>query len=181
MTSPFIKEKAADVLNATIQAGRELVEFMKVSPVTMDRITQPLTDPEFFMSMSNIMWQTCIDEGVTPVELKRDNIIPRPNSMKTFMLSFPYGVNTKAIGERKAILQFTFSGEIQGSCFFTIEKGTVDSRIGIAKNPDLAIDTPFGVWMDIMTGKKDSRQMLMDNEYKVTGDISLMIQLSQKG
>jgi len=76
---------------------------------------------------------------------------------------------------------FTFSGEIQGSCYFTVEKGSIGAQIGTADNPDLTNDTPFGVWMDIMTGKKDGRQMLMENKYKVSGDLSLMMQLAQKG
>ena len=168
-------------MNATIQAGRELVESMEISPGTMNRITQPFADPDFFANMANIMWKTCIAEGVTPKELSEKKIIPRPDSMKTFLLSFPLGVNANALGGRKAVLQFTFSGEIQGSCYFTIENGAVDARVGVADNPDLTIDTPFGVWMDIITGKKDGRQMLMDHKYKMYGDISLMMQLAQKG
>lgn len=180
MTSPFLKEKADDVLNATAQAGRELVESMEISPETMDRITQPLTNPDFFAKMANIMWKTCIAEGVARKEFVEKKMVPRPDSLKTFLLAFPLGVNPEALGERKAVLQFIFSGEIQDSCYFTIEKGVVSAQIGISDSPDLTIDTPFGVWMDIMTGKTDGRQMLLEHKYKISGDMSLMMQLTQK-
>jgi len=180
MTSPFLKEKADDVLDATAQAGRELVRSMAVSPETMARITQPLVDPQFFTEMANVMWRTCIADGVTPKEFAKKGMVPRPDSLKTFLLLFPFGLNAKAVGERKAVLQFTFSGEVQDSCYFTIEPGAVGARSGTSDSPDLTIDTPFGVWMDIMTGKADGRQMLMEQKYKVTGDISLMMQLFKK-
>ncbi len=78
------------------------------------------------------------------------------------------------------ILQFKFSGVVEDSCYFTIEKGNIDAKTGILENSDLTIETPFDVWMDIMTGKADGQQMFMEQKYKVNGDISLMIQLFQR-
>ena len=51
---------------------------------------------------------------------------------------------------------------------------------GKEENPDITIETPFEIWMDIMTGKADGQQMFMEQKYKVNGDLSLMIQLFQK-
>lgn len=96
------------------------------------------------------------------------------------MLLFPRGLNTTAVGERKVVLQFKFSGEVPGSGYFTIEKMTVGAQSGTSDSPDLTIETPFEVWMDIMTGKADGRQMFMEQKYGVTGDLSLMMQLFQK-
>ena len=48
---------------------------------------------------------------------------------------------------------------------------------GTAKAPQLTIDTPFEVWMDIMTGKADGRQMFMEQKYTVSGDLSLMMRM----
>jgi hypothetical protein len=180
MTNPFLKEKADDVLEATAQAGRELVRSMAVSPETMTRITQPLVDPQFFVGMANVMWKTCIAEGVTVKEFAEKKMVPRPDSLETFLLLFPLGLNAKAVGERKVVLQFKFSGEVQASCYFTIEKGTVGAQSGTSDSPDLTIETAYGVWMDIMTGKADGRQMLMEQKYRVPGDLSLMMQLFQK-
>ena len=107
-------------------------------------------------------------------------MIPRPDSLESFLLLFPLELNAKAVSEKKGILQFKFSGEVDDSCYFTIETGTVGAQSGSADSPDITIETPFEVWMDIMTGKADGRQMLMEQRYKVSGDLSLMMQLFQK-
>lgn len=179
-TSPFLKDKIDDILDATKLAGRELVESMKISPGTMERIRQPLADPQTFADMGNIFWKTCIAEGVTPKEFQKKNMVPRPDSIESFMLLFPFGLNSEAVGERKTTLQFNFSGEVTDSCYFVIEQGNVDAEKGDKENPDIKIETPFEIWMDIMTGKADGQQMFMEQKYTVNGDLSLMIQLFQK-
>jgi multimeric flavodoxin WrbA/putative sterol carrier protein len=180
MMNPFLRDKKRDILDATIQAGRELAESMKISPETMTRIRQPLVDSQLFAKMGNLYWKTCIAEGVTPKEFKEKKMVPRPDSLESFMFLLPFGLNSKAAGDKKVILQFKFSGDVEGSCYFTIEKGNVDAKTGTSENPDLTIETPFSVWMDIMTRKADGQQMFMEQKYKVYGDLSLMIQLFQK-
>jgi hypothetical protein len=180
MTNPFFKEKVRDILEATTRAGRELVRSMQVSPEIMARITQPLIDPHFFARMANLTWKTCITEGVTPKEFVEKNMVVRPDSLETFMLLFPHALNAKAVGERKVVLQFKLSGEVEGSCYFIIEKGTARAQSGTWDSPDLTIETPFALWMDIITGKADGRQMMMEQKYKPCGDLSLITQLFQK-
>ena len=180
LTNPFLKEKADDILEATKLAGKELVESMKISPDTMERIRQPLVDPQVFVDMGNIFWKTCIAEGVTPKEFRGKNMVPRPDSIESFMLLFPFGVNSEAVGDRKTILQFKFSGEVIDSCYFVIEQGNIGAEKGVKKNPDITIETPFELWMNIVTRKADGQQMFMEQKYTVHGDLPLMIQLFQK-
>ncbi|HET6514514.1 MAG TPA: NAD(P)H-dependent oxidoreductase [Thermodesulfovibrionales bacterium] len=180
MMSPFLKEKVDDVLDATAQAGRELVRSMQISTGTMARITQPLMEPQFFAGMANVMWKTCIAEGVTVKEFAEKKMVPRPDSIESFLLLFPLGLNAKAFGEKKVVLQFRFLGEVEDACYFTIETGKVGAQSGTSASPDLTVETPFEVWMDILTGKADGRQMLKEQRYKVSGDLSLMMHLFQK-
>lgn len=180
MTSPFLQEKSNDILDATTQAGRELVESMKISSGTMARIRQPLMDSQTFAKIDNLFWKTCIAEKVTPKEFEKKNMVPRPDSLESFMWLFPFGLNSEAACDRKMILQLNFSGHVEDSCYFIIEKGNIEAKEGIEENPDLTIETPFNVWMDIMTGKADGQQMFMEQKYTVTGDIGLMIQLFKR-
>ena len=180
LTNPLFKKKADAVLEAVAEAGRELVQFMAVSPGTMARITQPLVDSQFFAKMGNLFWKTCLAAKVTPKEFEKKNMVPRPDSLESFMLLFPAGLNSGAAGDRKVILQFNFSGHVEGSCCFIIEKGNVEAKKGTEENPSIIIETPFAVWMDIMTGKADGQQMFMEQKYTVAGDIGLMIQLFKK-
>jgi hypothetical protein len=175
-----MEDKKQEVLEAMIQAGRELVTSGKVSTETLNQIQQPIIDFQTFAQMGNLYWKTCIAEGVTPKEFQEKNMIPRPDSIESFMLVFPFGLNSEAIGERKIILQLDFSGEVDGSCYFVIERGNVDAEKGSKENPDITIETPFDLWMDIITGKADGQQMFMEQKYTVKGDLQLMIQLFQK-
>jgi multimeric flavodoxin WrbA len=176
LSSPLLEGKAKDVLDATKQAGQELIKTMKIAPETMVRITQPLGDVQSFAKMGNIYWKTCIAEGVTPKEFKDKKMVPRPNSLEDFMFIFPFGLNSGTVGN-KVILQFRFSGEVTDSCYFTIEKGNIGVQRGTYEKPDLIIETPFSIWMDIITRKADGAQMLMEQKYKVSGDLALMLQL----
>jgi len=179
-TLPRIEDKKRDVFEATVQAGRELVNSRSISKETLQRIQQPIIDFETFVLMGNLYWKNCIAEGVTPKEFRKKKLIPRPDSLQSFMLLFPYGLNSKAAGDRKVLMQFDFSGEIEDPCYFVIEKGKVDGKQGRHENPDITIQTPFELWMDIMTGKADGQQMFMEQKYKVDGDLALMIQLFEK-
>ncbi|MBU2498762.1 MAG: NAD(P)H-dependent oxidoreductase [Proteobacteria bacterium] len=180
MLVPAFAEKGNDILEATVQAGREIIESTTVNPETMARIRQPLVeDPKVFYQMGNLMWKTCIQEGITPKEFGARNLVPRPDSLETFMTIMPMGFDPEAAGETSAILQFHFSGEVQGTCHFRIEKGKITAIMGPGENPTLTIDTPFEVWMDIMTGKADGQQMFMQQNYKVAGDFSLLLRMNQ--
>ena len=46
--------------------------------------------------------------------------------------------------------------------------------MGTAEKPDLTVDAPFEVWMDIVTGKADGMQMFVEGKYRAEGNISLM-------
>jgi multimeric flavodoxin WrbA len=175
-----IEGKKEDVFEATNLAGRELVESRRVSKETLSRIQQPIIDFHTFAQIGNLYWKTCIAEGVTPKEFGENNMVPRPDSIENFMIIFPFGLNSEAVGARNVILQFNFSDDVTGSCWFKIQKNHISAEEGRKENPDITIETPFELWMDIMTGKADGQQMFMDQKYKVDGDLSLMIQLFQK-
>ena len=180
MMNPVFAEKASDILDATRQAGRELVDTMAVSTATMARIRQPIVDPQRFARMGDLFWKTCITEGVTPKTFREKKMVPRPDSLESFMAIFPLGLNAEAAGDRTVTLQFNFSGQVANSCYFSIERDGIDGHQGTRENPDLTIETPFRVWMDIMTGKADGQQLFMEQRYHVTGDLSLMVQLFKR-
>ena len=137
-------------------------------------------DPKFFAEMGNIFWKTCIAEGVAPKQFKDQNMVPRPDSLESFMLVFPFGINPEAAGDRKVIMQFSFTGQVTNSCYFTIEQDNIAVKKGTEESPDITIETPFDVWMDILTRKADGQQMFMEQKYKVDGDLALMIELFNK-
>ena len=177
LSAPQLAAKSRDVLEATRQAGRELVKNMKIAPETMERITRSLGSAKTFRKMGNIYWKTCITEGVKPGEYDRRKMVPRPQSMEDFMFMFPFGINAKAARDKKVLLQFNFTGAINESCLFRIEKGRAQAQTGGDENPDIAIDTDFDLWMDIITRKADGQKMFLEQKYKVRGDLEMMMKI----
>ena len=177
---PYQGEKARNIFEAIQQAGREIVRNLRVSPETMSQINQDIIeDKELFATMGNLFWKTCIAEGVTPKEFVEKGIMPRPDSIETFMVLMPMGFKPEAAQNLRAVIQFHFSGEVEGHCYFRIENGSLTPVKGEAEKPDLVITSPFEVWMDIMTGKADGQQMFMEQKYQVMGDLSLLLRLNQ--
>lgn len=168
------------ILEATFAAGRQLVTTGQVNPNTLQCIQQPAVDVQTLSSAGNAFWKTCIAEKVTPKEFYDRKMIPRPDSMDSFMHFFPHGLNTKAVPERAVVLQFDFSGEVTGACRFIIAEGRVRACEGADPNPDIVIETPFELWMDIMTRKADGPAMFMARRYKVHGDVELLPRLLTK-
>lgn len=178
MATPPLAEKMNEILEATRQAGRELVQSMKVSRETMERITQPLgIDHDSFIETANLFWRTCIREHVTPREFAAKGMMPRPDSIATFLMILRQGFNPQSVAGTRAVVQFNFSGEVEGSCYLAIENGVMEVREGAAEKPDLIVASPFEVWMDIVTGKADGQQMFLQQKYTATGDLSLLIRM----
>jgi multimeric flavodoxin WrbA/putative sterol carrier protein len=173
------EEKRDDILEATVQAGRELVESMRISPETLARIKQPVTDFQAFAQIANLMWKTCIEKGITPKEMRKKGMIPRPDSIEAFMKITELGFNPEGAGNTRAVISFRFSGELEGACHFRIEEGTITSKSGSAEKPDLTIDAPFQVWMDILTGEADGQKMFMEQKYRAEGDLSLLMRMKE--
>jgi multimeric flavodoxin WrbA len=165
------------IFDALRKAGGELVRSQAVSPDTLEQITQPLGIESTFALVGNAMWKTCIEEKVTPREMRERGIAPRPDSIETFMLLMPMGFQPETAGDLNATFQFDFSGEENGSCHLAIANGKIAAVAGAAPKSDITIKTPFGLWMDIMTGKADGQQALMDQKYNVEGDFSLLLKL----
>lgn len=180
LTIPYFQEKAGAILDATRQAGREIVTSLTVSEETMARIKQPMAEnPAAFLKLGNLMWQTCIAEGITPREFGKQGVMPRPDSIDSYIEMMKLGFNAGSASGLEAKIQFNFSGENQGSCFLSIADGSINGQHGNSNQPDLTVNAPFEAWMDIITGKADGQQMFLDQKYTVEGDLELLMQLDQ--
>lgn len=120
------------------------------------------------------MWQTCIDEGITRKKYTNEGMMPRADSIETYMLMMSIGFNPDNAGDAKMTIQNDFTGRVEGSCHFIISDGTVEARYGKFENPDLTIKSPFDVWIDIVTGKEDGTEMIMEGKYLVEGNTDLI-------
>jgi FMN-dependent NADH-azoreductase/putative sterol carrier protein len=172
-------QRANDIVEATMQAGHELIHSRKITEETMGRITQPLGDFESLSPLVNVFWKSCIAEGVTPKQFGERGMIPRPDSIETFGAVMEAAFNPQKAADVRAVIQFIFSGQVKGECFFTMQEGTFRSETGRAGRPDMTVYSPFEVWMDIITGKADGQQKFMEEEYRAEGDLSLLMRMGE--
>mgnify|MGYP000884873369 FL=1 len=180
MTEPAFADAAGDALEGAVQAGRELVLFGKILPETMGRVTRPLFDDlEAYRTIGNLMWKTCISEGVAPGEMEEKGIMILPDSIETFMVLLPMGFNPEGAEGVRAVLQFDFTGEVEGSCHFKIEDGKMEAFEGPAANPTLTIETPFELWLDVMAGRADGQELFLQRKYTARGDLSLLARMKE--
>ncbi len=172
--------RAQRILAATAEAGKEIVTTGHVSKATMARVhEQSVKDLDIWSAVANLVWKTCIAEGVTIKGFEERGMAPRPDTLESFMLVMAIAFNREAAADTRATIQFVFSGEVQGTCYFKIEDGTIDPRAGKADQPSLTVETPFELWMDIVTGKADGQALFMAEKYKVDGDVALLMRFEK--
>jgi multimeric flavodoxin WrbA len=178
LTGPFFAPRIREILEATTRGGRELVTAGSISRETMTCIRQPITDDKKSLrAAGNLFFKTCIAEGMTPREFREKGIMPRPDSLDEFMAIMSLAFNPENAGDAKMVVQYDFIGKVEGSCSFRIADGKIRADNGPAEKPDLAIRTPFSLWMDIMAGKVDPQQAFMQQKYTAIGDFSLLLRM----
>jgi len=170
----FMAGKLEDILNATEQAGSELVKEMRVKPETMALVQQPLEENATVLEMANLSWRSLIDAGMTPAQFEKQGRALRPNSLKTLMTVLKIGFNPQKATGKKGVLQFNFTGEVTGSCYFKVADGKIEAFEGLADKPDLKVDSAFEVWADVIAGQLDGAQAFFDGKFKAEGDIGFM-------
>lgn len=181
MLGPGKEDVRDDIAKGVQQAGKELVESKNVSQKTLEIIQQPVFSSKDggFHGLGNLFWKTCIAEGVTPKEFEKRGMIPRPDSLESFMAILKMGFNPEGAADIQAVMQFCFSGSVEGDCFFSIDNGSIRVEEGNHAQPTVTIRTPFDVWMDIMTGKADGQEMFFQEKYTVEGNFELMMKMEE--
>lgn len=111
--------------------------------------------------------------------LKRRGITKRPESLSEFMAYLPLGFNPQAARDARGVIQFNFTGPVEGSCHFKIADGNILPVQGAAATPALTISTPFDLWIDILTGRADGRQALMAGRWWASGDMNLLMKMGE--
>lgn len=170
-SSGKLKEEVKDAVH---RAGIQLVTDGNVDDLTLETIARPTGDVDTFREMANCFWKTCINEKVTPRQFDKRGMVPRPDSISSFLAVMGKGISLPEDDSIEAVIGFSFSGEPAGDCHFAISRGAVIAREGRSEATDLLIETPFDAWADIMTGKADAKELFMNGTCRATGDFALM-------
>ena len=89
----------------------------------------------------------------------------------------PLGFNPSAAGNLEAVLQFEVSGDENFTAHLSIAERECVYHDGPAGRPNLVIKTPADVWLKISRGELNGQKAFMEGQYKVEGDMTLLLKL----
>jgi multimeric flavodoxin WrbA/putative sterol carrier protein len=167
-----MREMLRGVLEATYQAGVEVVHDGKVSKETEAKIQKPVITADDLAEAANLSWDSHL-EGITQGKATQGKIEDMRLLLKGMALTF----NGKAAGDLKATIQFEVTGKQPGSWFLSIENGKCTFHEGKANGPNLTIHTPSEVWLAIANKEIDGQQAFTEGKYTAAGDMTLLMHM----
>lgn len=114
------------------------------------------------------------EEIMSPEQSKK----PGPHQAKNcreLLAMMPLGFNAEAAGDMNATVQFKVTGEDEFEAYLEIADGKCVHQEGEAAQPDLVIETPGQVWLDIAQGRLNGQEAFFKGLYKVNGDLSVLM------
>jgi multimeric flavodoxin WrbA/putative sterol carrier protein len=170
----FMREKAEGIMKAAFRAGVEVVRDGKVSKETELEIQKPIVSADETAQMANIWWDSHL-QGITRAKAQDGS---RIEDMRTLLRGMALSLSRAAAGDLKATIQFDVTGGQPMQGFLSIGDGTCTFDEGRTAGPTLTVKTPYEVWIAIANKEKDGQQAFMAGEYKVEGDMSLLMRMS---
>lgn len=89
----------------------------------------------------------------------------------------PLGFHPEAAGSLSAVIQFDITGSEEFSAYLSIGSGGCSFHEGPAQKPDVIVKSPADVWLSISRGKLDGQTAFLSGQYRVEGNISLLMKL----
>jgi multimeric flavodoxin WrbA len=102
-----------------------------------------------------------------------------PKTCRELIQAMPLGFQPEAAGDLTADLQFEVHGEENFIAHLKISKGSCTYQGGPADKPSLVIKTPADVWLKISRGELSGQKAFMEGQYKVEGDMNLLLKLNR--
>jgi len=154
-------------LQSVKQAGAEFASTGRFSESTTESLGKPLVDLDSFINMANVNWDGCIAESA-----EGDKVKSLGKGLK-FMTQMKFAFNKKNGLNLDTDIEFEFT-DLQENAYFSINGDKINVSEGKSENPSLKIITTLESWIRISDGEIDGDQAMMDQLYKIEGDMKLM-------
>jgi multimeric flavodoxin WrbA/putative sterol carrier protein len=102
-----------------------------------------------------------------------------PKTCRELIQSMPLGFHPEEAEDLKAILQFEVEGEENFVAHLDINGNRCAYHNGPAEKPNLIIRTPADVWLKISRGELNGQKAFMAGNFKVEGDMNLLLKLNR--
>lgn len=162
----------AEQKKAFILAGKEIAQNQTISNQLLKEMTIiPENIPEL-VEGTHLIWKTCMENKWSMAEFIDKGSYLCPRNIYDFLDMLKWATDVNLINDINLSIQFIFLGAIKGKCFISIKNGNIESGVGVTNDSKLIITVPYGLWLDILHGKKDFNNLLEQRKIKLDGDIS---------
>ena len=185
LTAPGMRNAVQWYIDAAIQAGREVVERGRITEETQAILDRPLAaNPGEYADLVNAHWER---SGVEMPEAEMRGAPPSgepmapSDEMQTvcdLVSRLPQAFSPEAAGDLRAAIQFAIVDEEPGRYYIVIEDGSCSAYEGEHPSPRTTIHAPADVWLEVASGELDGAAALLSGQYRVSGDIALLMQFS---
>ncbi len=100
------------------------------------------------------------------------------SSIKELFQAMPFGLNAKKAEGVYELIQFKLSGKEPTNGYLTIKNKECTYTEGIAENPKTTIISDSELWLKISNNEVSGDAALINKEYSVEGDASILLNLS---
>lgn len=98
--------------------------------------------------------------------------------LAAMMLGMPQAFDPQAIPGLEAVIQFILGGQGGGMYYLRIHNDQCSAHAGMAVEPTMSIQGPAKVWLKVARGELDGEQAFMSGQYRVTGDLTLLLKFN---
>jgi multimeric flavodoxin WrbA/putative sterol carrier protein len=182
LTAPGMKETVQWYLDATTQAGREVVERGQIAEETQATLDLPLAgDPSDYANVVNAYWKGYgvempgADAQSAPPAGDMSQPSTEVSTVRDLVSRLPQAFSSDAAGDLRAVIQFEIADEEPGAYHVVIENGSCVAHEGRHPSPRLTIHSPADVWLKICSGALDGAAAFMSGQYSVSGDSTLLM------
>ena len=108
---------------------------------------------------------------------KAESTAASPGTLLELMTLMPGALNPAAAAGLTATYQFEVNGNEDFTAHLVIADGQATFHEGSADKPNLIIKTPAEVWLAISRGELDGTQAYLSGQFRIKGDLGLLIKL----
>ena len=117
------------------------------------------------------------ESAVDKDKKEQSAVVREISSCRELIRGMALGFNPDAAAGLTAVLQFEMNGNENFISHLEIANGSCTHHDGPAAKPNLVIKSPADVWLKISRGELDGQKAFMEGQYKVEGDIGLLLKL----
>lgn len=102
--------------------------------------------------------------------------MPGIHDLTSYMDALRAAFDAERAGDRRATLQYVFSGTVNGACYAVVADGTLEVVEGRHPAPTATATSDFDLWVRLIAYHLDPLIAYQEGLYRIDGDVEMMIE-----